>query len=617
MPELPSAPPKETSAPPTQPIEPSSAMNPVVLVVVSLLVGLIAGGAVFLMWLSVFRPQPVVTPPSTNATSTTPGGTSTSTLTVDWKNASIANPDTDFGGIVSSSFRVTNTYPDGEGNAYTETEYGTYEFFRVGTVNQGSYKGHTVYLARNKEFFADAPVYVAPGTFYLLVHPQKTEIRLVGAGEQSSRVLAYWPKITAAPEIQFRTHALPDTLTLRNGKTLTKRDDPILNAVPEPRCITGACDDRLPVTTTIEGVALYQGKLSQYGRSTIESSGCLIAYREDGTGVIYESLIPATSASQRGYETGLLETGSNDLQWLPAFANSSTYEAREQGGCGGFACATIASEELVSPKNLVRAGQTAGGDAIYVLKPELLNEVSANYYVRQAYDGWFDYDQGTREKSSFDEFLRRIKVPVFFWQDALGRYVVYKNAVSAPLLECGKPVIYLYPTKEQDIHVQLPSFINVTVSDPTYPSNGWTVTAKPTGKLYEHASKKNVTSLFWEGTGVSYSVPTTGFIVKQADVESFLKTTLAKYGMNEQEAKEFMEFWVPLMTGSPYYRISFLTDDWSKAAPLSVSPRPRTSIRLFMDWEKLAAPISLSEPTITTPTRNGFTLVEWGGLLRK
>jgi hypothetical protein len=100
-------------------------------------------------------------------------------------------------------------------------------------------------------------------------------------------------------------------------------------------------------------------------------------------------------------------------------------------------------------------------------------------------------------------------------------------------------------------------------------------------------------------------------------VDAFLQSTLAKYGLNEQESAEFRAFWVPRMTGAPYYRVSFLTDAWSKAAPLLVTPKPATSIRLFMDWRKLGAPVSVQEPTITTPLRKGFTLVEWGGTLWK
>ena len=96
----------------------------------------------------------------------------------------------------------------------------------------------------------------------------------------------------------------------------------------------------------------------------------------------------------------------------------------------------------------------------------------------------------------------------------------------------------------------------------------------------------------------------------------FLKSTLPKYGLNAKETSDFMEFWVPKFTGAPYYRISFLTSDWNKAAPLQVSPAPRTSIRLFMDWSKLSGPATSSAPQIVTPSRDGYTLVEWGGLLR-
>jgi hypothetical protein len=124
-------------------------------------------------------------------------------------------------------------------------------------------------------------------------------------------------------------------------------------------------------------------------------------------------------------------------------------------------------------------------------------------------------------------------------------------------------------------------------------------------------------SLYWEGTGVGYQTPTEGFVIKDGNVDAKLKAILARYGLNGTESREFRGFWVPKMTGAPYYRVSFLTSEWSKAAPLLVSPAPATSIRIFMDWQKLNAPLSIPEPKIQTPVRNGFTLVEWGGLLRK
>jgi hypothetical protein len=268
----------------------------------------------------------------------------------------------------------------------------------------------------------------------------------------------------------------------------------------------------------------------------------------------------------------------------------------------------------INERQLVQAGKTDSGDPIYVLNPAGLQANPPILY--EVYESWYAYDEVNNQKPPMRTFLAQVKVPLFFWKDALGRWVVYKNTVAVPLAECGKPVIYLYPTKTQDVSVKLPSFIQVTVSDPTYPQTGWNVSAEPNGQLTMKDTGAKVGSLFWEGLGVNYSVPKDGFVVKDGQVENFLKDTLTRYGLNTQERKDFMDFWVPRMIGAPYYRISFLTSDWSKQVPLNVSPAPQTNIRLFMDWQRLAGPIELPQPTITTPGRNGFTLVEWGGLLR-
>lgn len=52
-------------------------------------------------------------------------------------------------------------------------------------------------------------------------------------------------------------------------------------------------------------------------------------------------------------------------------------------------------------------------------------------------------------------------------------------------------------------------------------------------------------------------------------------------------------------------------------APLRVNPNPTTVIRVFLDAKGLDTPITLTPQTFTKPERVGFTLVEWGGLLRK
>ena len=46
---------------------------------------------------------------------------------------------------------------------------------------------------------------------------------------------------------------------------------------------------------------------------------------------------------------------------------------------------------------------------------------------------------------------------------------------------------------------------------------------------------------------------------------------------------------------------------------LDVTPVPDTVLRVFVVWRGLDAPVEIEAQTLTAPTREGFTLVEWGG----
>jgi hypothetical protein len=144
------------------------------------------------------------------------------------------------------------------------------------------------------------------------------------------------------------------------------------------------------------------------------------------------------------------------------------------------------------------------------------------------------------------------------------------------------------------------------------------VIAKPTGELLNLADKKIYPYLFWEGRGGIYQTPEKGWVIAQKDVHSFLVEKLKALGLNTKESADFMEFWEPKMQGSPYYFVTFMGNNaMNQIAPLNVTPAPDTVIRILMDFQPLNKKISVQGFDIRTPERKGFTVVEWGGVLRK
>ena len=182
-----------------------------------------------------------------------------------------------------------------------------------------------------------------------------------------------------------------------------------------------------------------------------------------------------------------------------------------------------------------------------------------------------------------------------------------------------KPIIYLYPTSETRVSVRLGKPSDVTVSYPEYNANkGWNVSAQPNGDLVDIDTGRSLYSLYYESESSEdvYSMQSDGFIVSREDTVSFLEDKLAKLGLNEHEAEEFIVYWLPKLNQNNYNYIRFATmDEINNAMPLDINPNPDTAIRVLMTYKGLDKPIEgITEQQLpTTPTRDGFTVVEWGG----
>ena len=188
--------------------------------------------------------------------------------------------------------------------------------------------------------------------------------------------------------------------------------------------------------------------------------------------------------------------------------------------------------------------------------------------------------------------------------------------LAAALTGCGargaKPVIYLYPEEETQVSVTLELDGSLTSTYPDY-GDGWTVTAQPDGTLTDPETGRTYYCLFWEGIIDRQFDLSAGFCVAGEDTAAFLEDALARLGLTEREANEFIIYWLPRMEGNPYNLISFQTDAYTDAAELTIAPSPDTLIRVFMTWKGLEQPVEIPAQELTAPARTGFTAVEWGG----
>ena len=346
----------------------------------------------------------------------------------------------------------------------------------------------------------------------------------------------------------------------------------------------------------------------------------VLAFVDPVVGNVYRDAANATSPVHGFYVSapdGTIRTYALDIpfydadahmpnvMWADGTKNTKEYWATDVGGCGMRNLVAVVSG--VARTDLKAVGTTPQGESIYVLK-------DANHpTLKTLYEESYSLGRGDA-KMSYEAFVA--ENPVFLWYDAFGRLIRFLRADFLPNAECGKPVIYLYPEKTTDVSVKLYPQGGFTVTEPAY-DGGWNVRATPKGELTNLKDGKTHPYLFWEGRGGLYETPKRGFVVAQKDVHAFLVEKLSALGLNAQERADFIEFWEPRMTGSPWYFVTFMGNRTMDAlAPLEISPKPDTVIRVLMDFLPLERPIPVEGFRIQTPKREGFTVVEWGGVIR-
>ena len=186
-----------------------------------------------------------------------------------------------------------------------------------------------------------------------------------------------------------------------------------------------------------------------------------------------------------------------------------------------------------------------------------------------------------------------------------------RNAVK--LWHPEKPIVYLYPEDTCDVSVTLSSPELLRCSYPEY-DDGWTVTAHPDGSLVDLETGRSLYALYYESTSPSVDEYGSGFVIAGDESAAFLEEKLATLGLNEREAEEFIVYWLPKLEANSYNFIHFLTEEEIDGQMgLSIEPSPDSTIRVWMAFEGLDAPLDIEEQQLVAPERAGFIAVEWGG----
>ncbi|MAG11659.1 MAG: hypothetical protein CMI52_02525 [Parcubacteria group bacterium] len=467
------------------------------------------------------------------------------------------------------------------------------EEYILGIVTTGEFEGYEIRSA-------NVPCYCMGGHPPWLVLKKGDELRVIAEYSES-----------AGPEYEVNERL--NSYILDHRITIPDMEPPESIKVPGTDIVLYRERTR---KTAFGGLAFYPENMEYW--FTDPKAGLVYTEIEDRTGGFIIQL-PDGQAAEYAYQIPFQLDEDITNVVLNGTQNYIRYEHQGLGGCGWRGYVDPVRSELVDKNTDLKTMGTFGQGVYFkTSNTRILGfKDTSHRFLKDLYESRKGFAEiTTGEEMSYAQFLAL--QPVFFWEDPFGRLLQFTHPSLRVMAECGKPVIYLYPQETKDVSVQVFPNGGFTFTEPEY-VRGWNVTAQPNGQLTNHADGSQWPYLFWEGHGeANVPVESRGFVVKSQDVESLLEDKLAQLGLNKKETADFNEFWVPKMKHYPYYFVTFYTNEFlDSLAPLKVNPQPDSIIRIMMDYKPLMRPIRVKELPIVTPERNGFTLVEWGGVLRK
>lgn len=489
--------------------------------------------------------------------------------------------------------------------------------WKTGTFKETEYKGQSLVLVKqdcegpcNGYYFRYA-VDESTDTWTLLADYSAETEGWTGGPQDASDALVSIPELDVPQELEAYEN---DSIVLLDRYSLLNADhfpeDPTLSSLEGMEEIKDFPDASFPVY--------------------YEFRGCLYAMTPDGLFARY-SLMPKDFVGydkEGNFDAGAITGKELTFKDTKGGSEKKTFSL-SVGGCGLFSsCLATFSLTADEQARLQEVG-TLNGRPVYLpesvgTRPDFtadqtldsrLYDAFDNALTRKAYDlGQSPDDYKATSEQTIESFLAQNDT--FLFKMDSGDYLLVNNAELAPMAECGKPVIYLYPQEDTVVNVQV-GIEKFTKTIPAYGAKGWTVLARPDGFLTNLADALDYPYLFWEGTSSKAVDLGQTWTLAKDEVSTRLPEALKDMGLTDRETTDFMEFWGPRLDSleTPYVEFAFVGNEaMDEIAPLTLTPAADQVIRIFM-YYRGTEEAGLEMPTFKPALRHGFTAVEWGGTL--
>ena len=289
-------------------------------------------------------------------------------------------------------------------------------------------------------------------------------------------------------------------------------------------------------------------------------------------------------------------------------------------GCGKPKFDPESTLKPLSSDEVVAVTRNEEDKSQWIIDGEIIGKMSPNVLVlelRTRYDveEWgeivyviTDDIEKWCEKDMITVYMERAERPI----DTSEYPRIYAEKIHTTAF-MAKPIIYLYPEEPTECSLKLTLVGGeLTCTYPEY-NDGWKgFVAHPDGTLV-FPDGKEYYALYWEGTQIESWDFSSGFSVKGEDTAEFLEWALAAQGLTAREANEFIVYWLPLMENNEYNVISFQTSAYTDTTHLEITPAPDTLLRVFMAYYPSDTDVDIEPQAFDAVSRDGFTVVEWGG----